>query len=71
MADIITSDGKDGLFSPQMKRVLYASIIGSVIEWYDFVIYGTAAALVFNQLFFPAVDPAIGVILSLGTYAVG
>ncbi|MGP4140017.1 MFS transporter [Sodalis praecaptivus] len=71
MENIVASTGEDGLFSRQMKRVLYASVIGSVIEWYDFVIYGTAAALVFNHLFFPAVDPAIGVILSLGTYAVG
>lgn len=71
MVNIMTSAEPEALFSPQMKRVLYASVIGSIIEWYDFVIYGTAAAMVFNHLFFPAVDPAIGVILSLGTYAVG
>lgn len=71
MVNIMTSTSKQSLFTKDMKRVLYASVVGSIIEWYDFVIYGTAAALVFNHLFFPSVDPAIGVILSLGTYAVG
>lgn len=71
MVNVVSSLNENTLFSRQMKRVLYASIIGSVIEWYDFVIYGMAAALVFNHLFFPAFDPSIGIILSLSTYAVG
>lgn len=52
MVNVVTTVNESTLFSRQMKRVLYASIIGSVIEWYDFVIYGMAAALVFNHLFF-------------------
>lgn len=71
MVNVVTTVNESTLFSRQMKRVLYASIIGSVIEWYDFVIYGMAAALVFNHLFFPAFDPSVGIILSLSTYAVG
>jgi MFS family permease len=44
--------------------VLIASLTGSAIEWFDYFLYGTAAALVFNKIFFPMVDPVIGLILS-------
>lgn len=54
-----------------MKQVLLASILGTTVEWYDFLIYGTAAALVFNKLFFPNYDPFVGVLASFGAYAVG
>ena len=46
------------------KKVLVASLTGSAIEWFDYFLYGTAAALVFNKIFFPMVDPVIGLILS-------
>ena len=46
------------------KKVLIASLTGSAIEWFDYSLYGTAAALVFNKIFFPMVDPVIGLILS-------
>ncbi|YCH31134.1 MHS family MFS transporter [Erwinia sp. D4-22] len=46
------------------KKVLIASLTGSSIEWFDYFLYGTAAALVFNKLFFPMVDPVIGLILA-------
>jgi metabolite-proton symporter len=48
-----------------------SSLAGTAIEWYDFFLYGTAAALVFNKLFFPAGDPLVGTLLAFGTYAVG
>ena len=41
-----------------LRKVIAASFIGTTIEWYDFFLYGTAAALVFGELFFPSVEPA-------------
>ncbi|MFD1531969.1 MFS transporter [Pseudonocardia aurantiaca] len=54
-----------------VRRVIIASLVGTSLEWYDFFIYGTAAALVFNQLFFPSFDPLVGTLLAFTTYAVG
>jgi MFS transporter, MHS family, shikimate and dehydroshikimate transport protein len=54
-----------------MGRVVLASLIGTSIEWYDFFLYGTAAALVFNRLFFPALDPLAGTMAAFATHAVG
>lgn len=52
-------------------RIVSASLIGTTIEWYDFFLYGSAAALVFNTLFFPADDPLVGTLLAFITYAIG
>ena len=54
-----------------LRRVIVASLIGTTIEWYDFFLYGTAAALVFNTLFFPKSDPITGAMLAFATYALG
>lgn len=54
-----------------VRRVVIASFIGTTVEWYDFFLYGTAAALVFNKLFFPNIDPTAGTMASFATYAVG
>jgi metabolite-proton symporter len=52
-------------------RVVMASLVGTTIEWYDFFLYGSAAALVFNKLFFPDYDPLTGTLLAFATYALG
>jgi MHS family shikimate/dehydroshikimate transporter-like MFS transporter len=54
-----------------IRPVILASFIGTTIEWYDFFLYGTAAALVFNKLFFPTLAPLAGTLSSYGTFAVG
>lgn len=48
-----------------------ASLVGTTIEWYDFFLYGTAAALIFNKIFFPAFDPIVGTLAAFATYSVG
>lgn len=48
-----------------------ASMMGTTIEWYDFFLYGTAAALIFNKIFFPAFDPITGTLAAFATYSVG
>ncbi|WP_079166731.1 MFS transporter [Streptomyces oceani] len=64
-------------FSPTQQprgniaRVISASLIGTTIEWYDFFLYGAAAALVFNELFFPDSEPLVGTLLAFMTYALG
>ncbi len=57
--------------SMDTRKVALASFIGSTLEWYDFFIFGTAAALIFNKLFFPAADATTGMIASFATFAVG
>lgn len=54
-----------------IRQVAFASFVGTAVEWYDFFLYGTAAALVFNQLFFPNVDPLTGTLASFATFGVG
>jgi metabolite-proton symporter len=52
-------------------RVVGASVVGTTVEWYDFFLYGSAAALVFNKLFFPEQDAFVGTLAAFATYAVG
>lgn len=55
----------------RLPVVAASSLAGTAVEWYDFFLYGTAAALVFNKLFFPTSDPLVGTMLALGTFAAG
>ncbi|MBM9503417.1 MFS transporter [Actinacidiphila acididurans] len=54
-----------------LRRVVAASLIGTTVEWYDYFLYGSAAALVFGKVFFPDSDPLTGTLLSFLTYAIG
>ncbi|MFI7166955.1 MFS transporter [Rhodococcus erythropolis] len=54
-----------------VRRAAWAGLIGTTLEQYDFVIYGTASALIFNKLFFPNISPAAGILASFSAYAVG
>jgi len=57
--------------APDMKRLAFASVVGTTLEYYDFAVYNTLAALVFNQVFFPTVDPLSGALLAFATFWVG
>jgi metabolite-proton symporter len=54
-----------------LTRIVAASLIGTTVEWYDYFLYGSAAALVFGHVFFPESDPLTGTLLSFLTYAIG
>jgi metabolite-proton symporter len=54
-----------------LARIVSASLVGTTVEWYDFFLYSSAAALVFNKLFFPTSDPLNGTLLAFTTYAIG
>ncbi len=56
---------------PAMRRVIFSSLIGATIEWYDFFLYGVVAGIVFNKLFFPNSDPLVSTMLAYTTFAVG
>ncbi|WP_066934351.1 MFS transporter [Microtetraspora fusca] len=65
-------DGRAPSTASAPRRAAFAAFVGTTIEWYDFYVYATAAALLFGDLFFPAsTDPLVGVMASFATYAVG
>jgi metabolite-proton symporter len=76
MSDSISVAERDHAFAPPIRirdkrRVLTSAFVGTTIEWYDFYLYGTAAALIFNVQFFPQTSPVGGIIASFATFAVG
>src|SRR5712691_712033 len=71
MAAHVAPRDSDSQRRSEIVKVAAASLIGTSIEWYDFFLYGTAAALVFNKLFFPTFAPLTGTMAAFATYAVG
>ncbi len=65
------SSGQDGGQVSSIRQVGLASLVGTALEWYDYFLFGTAAALIFNELFFPAQDPLTGTLLAFATFGVG
>ena len=55
----------------EIRKVVWASLLGATIEWYDFFLYGVVAGIVFNKFFFPTSDPYIGTLLAYTTYTIG
>jgi metabolite-proton symporter len=55
----------------EVRTVIASSVVGTTVEWYDFFLYGTAAGIVFNKLYFPSEDPLVGTLLAFATFAVG
>jgi len=66
-----TSPASIPAFGSQHRKVAFASLMGTSVEWYDFYLYGTYAALLFPKLFFPELSPLAGTLSSFATYAVG
>jgi MHS family shikimate/dehydroshikimate transporter-like MFS transporter len=54
-----------------LRKVVLAAVVGATIEWYDFLLYGVVAGIVFNKLFFPAGDPVVATLLAYSTFAAG
>ncbi|WP_329568056.1 MFS transporter [Streptomyces sp. NBC_01361] len=66
-----TSPSSEGPRTTPLAKVIGAGVVGTTIEWYDFFLYGSAAALVFDKLFFPKADPLVGTMLAFLTFSVG
>ncbi|MFE2031694.1 MFS transporter [Streptomyces scopuliridis] len=66
-----TPSGEPAADPGAVRRAAWAGLIGTALEQYDFVIYGTASALIFSDLFFPNVSASVGILASFSTYAVG
>lgn len=71
MSDATSHEAAEAHLESNMRKVALTALAGTSIEWYDFFLYATAAALVFPSAFFPGSDPTIGLILSFGTFAFG
>src|SRR6476620_1102274 len=71
MTHVSTAAAPEAVTPPSAHRVAVASAVGATIEWYDFFLYGTAAGLVFDKLFFAGLDGPAAQFAAFGTFAVG
>jgi len=69
--DVATSSLSQSDHNAQLRRAIIASTVGTIIEWYDFLLYSTVTGLIFNKLFFPKSDPLVGVLEAFAIYTVG
>src|SRR5436190_712597 len=69
--EVLMATISEQMATRRMLPVIVASTLGTTIEWYDFFLYGTVAALVFPALYFPKADPFVGTLLSLTTFLIG
>lgn len=65
------TDTSDRVHGRYLRKVAVTSSAGAIVEWYDFFLYAAAASIVFDKVFFPALNPTTGLLASLATYAVG
>ena len=70
-AEITASGLSETEHSRQLRRALIASTVGTTIEWYDFLLYGQMAAIVFAKLYFPSSDALTGTLQAFAVFAVG
>jgi hypothetical protein len=71
-AAAITATGfSDVEHRAQLRRALFASTVGTLIEWYDFLLYGTVTALIFGKLYFPHSTPLVGVLEAFSVFFIG
>jgi MFS family permease len=71
VTDVLSGSLPESARRAQLRRAVIASTVGTTIEWYDFLLYGTVTGLVFGKLFFPNSDPLVGVLQAFAVYAVG
>ncbi|MBB4095730.1 MFS transporter [Brucella pecoris] len=71
MSDTTVDAVRSSSQNNDVRKVVFASLIGSTIEWYDFFLYGVVAGIVFNHLYFPSENETISVMLAYATFAVG
>src|ERR1700740_3791328 len=69
--DNVSSPLSEADHRAQLRRAVIASTVGTTIEWYDFLLYGTVTGLVFGKLFFPKSDPIVGVLEAFGIFFIG
>lgn len=71
MTSMVVSDVPTAKQRKQARGAGIAALVGTTLEWYDFLIYGTAAAVILNEVFFPTADPVVGTLAAFASYAIG